>query len=184
MTTEIYLIAPGDADAGALHGALTAALSSQPVAALLLPRGTRSERDYKELVNAVRPAAQGAGAAVLIEGEPGLVRLLGADGLHVTGGIGAVKAAIEALKPDFIVGAGDVRSRDDAMRKGEAGVDYILFGPLSGPVAPAHRELAEWWSETMEIPGVLSDPEATADAFDTAGSDFMGLTLTLSEVAK
>jgi thiamine-phosphate pyrophosphorylase len=184
MTTEIYLIAPGDADVGTLQSALSAALSSNPVAALLVPRGERSERDYKELVKAIRPAAQGAGAAVLIEGEPGLVRLVGADGLHVTGGIGAVSAAIEALKPDFIVGAGDVRSRDDAMRKGEAGVDYILFGPLSGPLAPAHRDLAQWWSETMEVPGVLSDPEATAETFDAGSCEFIGLTLAVPEVAK
>ncbi len=31
---------------------------------------------------------------MLVEGEPGLVRLLGADGLHVPGGIEAVRAAI------------------------------------------------------------------------------------------
>jgi len=183
MTTEIYLIAPGDADAEALKSALSASLSSHPVAALLVLRGARAERDYRDLVKALLPAAQKAGAAVLVEGEPGLVRLLGADGLHVTGGIGAVKAAIEALKPDFIVGAGDVRSRDDAMRKAEAGVDYILFGPETGPLAPAHRDLAQWWSETMEVPGVLSDPEATPDSFDAGSSEFIGLPLIVREVA-
>jgi thiamine-phosphate pyrophosphorylase len=77
---------------GALLSALSAALASHPVAALLVPRGERSERDYKrpgEGHQARRPRR--AGAAVLVEGEPGIVRLLGADGLHVTGGIGAVK---------------------------------------------------------------------------------------------
>lgn len=184
MTTEIYLIAPENADTAALLSALTAALASYPVAALLVPRGARSERDYRDLVKAIRPSAQEAGAAVLVEGEPGIVRLLGADGLHVTGGIGAVKTAIEALKPDFIVGAGDVRSRDDAMRKGEAGVDYILFGPLSGPLTPAHRELAEWWSDTMEIPAVLSDPEAGAAAFEAGNCEFIGLPLAVAEAVK
>jgi thiamine-phosphate pyrophosphorylase len=184
MTTEIYLIAPEDADAATLSRALSTVLKTASVAALLVPRGARSERDYKDLVKALRPAAQDAGAALLVEGEPGIVRLLGADGLHVTGGIGAVKAAIEALKPDFIVGAGDIRTRDDAMRKGEAGVDYILLGPLSGPISPAQRDLAQWWAETMEIPGVLSDPEASAQSFDAGACEFIGLPLTTAEVAK
>lgn len=182
MTTEIYLIAPADAEPARLAQALATALATISVAALLLPRGNRSEGDYKALVKALRPLAQDAGTALLIEGEPGLVRLLGADGLHVTGGIGAVKAAIEALKPEFIVGAGDVRSRDDAMRKGEAGVDYILFGPLSGPISPAQRDLAQWWAETMEIPGVLSDPEASTQSFDAGACEFIGLPLAAAEV--
>jgi thiamine-phosphate pyrophosphorylase len=173
--TDIYLIAPPDIAATALRSALDAALARGKVAALLVQRGSASERDYKELVKAVAPAAQRADVAVLIEGEPGLVRTLGADGLHVAGGVGAVRAAIEALKPDFIVGCGDVRSRHDAMQKAEAGVDYILFGPLSGPISSPERELARWWAETMEIPGVLSDPEATIDAYDAAGCEFVGL---------
>jgi thiamine-phosphate pyrophosphorylase len=119
--------------------------------------------------------ARAAGAAVLIEGEPATVRALKADGLHVAGGIAAVRAAVEALKPDFIVGAGDVRSRHDAMQKAEAGIDYILFGPLSGPISPTERELARWWAETMEIPSVLSDPEADLDRFDAEGCEFLGL---------
>jgi thiamine-phosphate pyrophosphorylase len=173
--TDIYLIAPPDTDAATLRIALDGALSRARVAALLLPRGTSAERDYKELVKAIAPVAQRAEVAVLIEGEPGHVRMLGADGLHVTGGVGAVRAAIDALKPDFIVGCGDVRSRHDGMQKAEAGVDYILFGPLSGPISTAERELARWWAETMEIPGVLSDPEANIDAYDDESCEFIGL---------
>jgi thiamine-phosphate pyrophosphorylase len=184
MTTDIYLIAPEDMDAAALKPALASALVGNMIAAVLVPRGARSERDYKELVKALLPLAQGAGAAVLVEGEPGLVRLLGADGLHVTGGIGAVRAAIEALKPDFIVGAGDVRSRDDAMGKGEAGVDYLLFGALSGPVPAPQRDLARWWAETMQIPGVLSDPEADAESFEAEGCEFIGLPLAAEKVTQ
>lgn len=183
MTADIYLIAPPDAEAAALKKALAAAFARQPVAALLLPRGERAERDYKEFVKAIVPVAQAADAAVLIEGEPGLVRTLGADGLHVTGGIGAVRAAIEALKPNFIVGAGDVRSRDDAMNKGEAGIDYILFGPLAGSISPAQRELAGWWAETMEIPSVLSDPASAAEEIDAAGCEFIGVTAMATETA-
>ena len=184
MTHQIYLIAPPDVPAARLAPALAAALAREPAAAVLLPRGLRSERDYRELVTAVAPAAQATGAAVLIEGEPGLVRMLKADGLHVTGGPRAIAEATAALKPDFIVGAGNLKTRHAAMDAGEAGVDYVLFGPLSGHIAAAERELAGWWAETMEIPGVLSDPQATREEFDAAGCEFIGLTLEVAETAQ
>jgi len=175
MTPEIYLIAPPDAEAAPLVERLRPILVEPGAAALLLPRGTRDDAAYARLVRAVAPMAQVSNVAVLVEGEPSLVRELDVDGLHVTGGIRAVRAALETLKPDHIVGAGDIRSRDDAMHKGEAGVDYILFGPLSGPIAAADRELARWWSETMEVPAVLSDPLARPAEFDAAGCEFIGL---------
>ncbi len=183
MTPQIYLIAPADAEPKPFAEQLNSLLTAD-VVALLLPRGQRGDNAYKDFVKAVAPKAQAAGAAVLIEGEPGLVRMLGADGLHLTGGVGAVRAAIAALKPDFIVGAGDVHSRDDAMEKGEAGVDYILFGPLSGPTPDSQRELATWWAETMEIPGVFSDPAATATDIDAAGCEFIGLSAAALEPAR
>jgi thiamine-phosphate pyrophosphorylase len=175
MTPEIYLIVPADAPADAVERRLAETYARTKVAALLLPRGTRAEGDYRALVKAIAPAAQGAGAAVLIEGELGLVRTLKADGLHVGGGLADLRAAIEALKPDFIVGAGNIRTRHEAMQKGEAGIDYILFGPLSGPISPSERELARWWAETMEVPSVLSDPEADLATFDAEGCEFIGL---------
>lgn len=175
MTPDVYLIAPPDADAALLADRLPAALTIPRAAALLLPRGVRDESSYAGIIRAVTPLAQAANLAVLVEGEPAMVHELGVDGLHVTGGVRAVREAIEALKPDHIVGAGDVRSRHDAMQKGEAGVDYIMFGPISGSIGPEQLELARWWAETMEIPSVLSDPEATEATQDAAGCEFIGL---------
>jgi thiamine-phosphate pyrophosphorylase len=175
MTAQIFLIAPADTDAPSCLRKLDEALAASPVAALLLPRGQRSEGSYKALVKAVTPRAQGAGVAVLIEGEPGLVRTLGADGLHVEGDVGDLKAATSALKPDYIVGAGQIASRHDAMSKGELGPDYVFFGPLSGPRDPAQREMARWWAEIMEVPSVLSDPAATAETATAEGAEFIGL---------
>jgi thiamine-phosphate pyrophosphorylase len=175
MIAELYLIAPADAEAGALVDMLKPILATAEIAALLLPRGERSAEAYATLVRSVAPLAQAAGAAVLLEGEPGIVRTLGADGLHVGGSVAAVRAAMAALKPDFIVGAGPVTSRDEAMTKGELGLDYIMFGPLSGAIAATDREMAAWWAETMEIPGVLSDPQTIAGGADAAGCEFLAL---------
>ncbi len=175
MTAQIFLIAAPDVDAPACIRMLDEALAASPVAALLLPRGSRSEGSYKALVKAVAPRAQAAGVAVLIEGDPGLVRTLGVDGIHVEGGINEVRAATQALKPDYIVGAGRIASRHDAMSKGELGPDYIFFGPLSGPRDPEQREMARWWAEIMEVPSVLSDPAATAETATSEGAEFIGL---------
>jgi thiamine-phosphate pyrophosphorylase len=184
MTTKILMIAPGDASAAAITAALDATRGRSAIDALLLPRGTRDERSYRELVKAVVPPAQQQETAVLIEGEPGLVRTLGADGLHVSGGAEAIAEAVAALHPQQIVGSGGIDSRHAAMTAGELGADYILFGPLSGPISDQQRELARWWAETMEIPSVLSDPDAAIDSFDAAGCEFIGLRLPLEEPAR
>lgn len=175
MTAQIFLIAAPDVDAPNCMRMLDEALAATPVAALLLPRGKRSEGSYKTLVKAVTPRAQAAGVAVLIEGEPGLVRMLGVDGLHVEGSVSAVQAATAALKPDYIVGAGQIESRHDAMSKGELAPDYVFFGPLVGQRDPEQREMARWWAEIMEVPSVLSDPAATAESATAEGSEFIGL---------
>ncbi len=181
MSAEIFLIAPTDIAPERLKQALRAAFDQHEVAALLLPRGQLAENAYKALCKEIVPLAQSQGAAVLVEGQPGLVRLVGADGLHVAAGIKAVRDAISALKPDLIVGVGDVGTRDDAMGNGELGIDYILFGPLSGSISPETRELAHWWAETMEIPSVLSDPDASATAYEAEGCEFIGLPLLVAE---
>jgi thiamine-phosphate pyrophosphorylase len=183
MSAEIYLIAPTDLSSDRLVPALAAMLDSHEVAALLLPRGALSDNAYKALAKSIVPLAQKHGAAVLVEGDPGIVRLLGADGLHVAGDAKVVKEALSALKPDFIVGVGSTGSRDEAMSVGELGVDYILFGPLSGAITAEERAVARWWAETMEVPSVLSDPQSSLTAYDAEGCEFIGLPLVVAEPA-
>jgi thiamine-phosphate pyrophosphorylase len=175
MDAQIFLIAPADAEPATFAALLQEVLAAAPIAALLLTRGTRAENAYKALAKAVIKPAQAAGAAVLLEGEPGLVKMLGADGLHVGGDTGALRVALDALKPDFIVGAGEISSRHDAMSKGELGADYIFFGPLAGTRDPEQREMARWWAEVMTISSVLSDPAATPESAASEGSEFIGL---------
>jgi thiamine-phosphate pyrophosphorylase len=185
MQTQIYLIAPADADPQSFATALQAALEQTPASALLLPRGTRAENAYKQFCKAIIPIAQGADCAVLVEGEPGLVRLLGADGLHVTGGIEAAQPAIAALRPaGLIVGVGEIGSRDEAMTLGELEPDYLFFGTLEGRASAAQRDMAQWWAQTMEIPAVLGDPDATEHETDAAGCEFIGLRVAVLETTR
>lgn len=182
-TAQLFLITPPAVPAERIVAALEQIAARTEIAALLIRRADLSENAYKLLVKAIAPRAQALGAAVMIEGEPGLVRMLGVDGLHLSGGVKAVRDAIAALKPNLIVGVGDIGSRHDAMQKGELDIDYILFGPLSGAISEPERELARWWAETMEVPSILSDPEAGIANYDAEGCEFIALDLPMTETA-
>lgn len=183
MSAQLFLIAPPHAAPAAALAALERIAATTEIPALLLRRGDMAENAYKAMVKAIVPGAQALGTAVLIEGDPGLVRLLGADGLHVAGGVKAVRDAVAALKPQLIVGVGDIGSRHDAMQKGELDIDYILFGPLSGDISEPERELARWWAETMQVPSVLSNPGAGLAGDDAGDSEFIGRALPIGSEA-
>ena len=174
MAPQLYLITPEAADPESFPQALLAVLNAAAFSALLVRRGNRDEAAYASLAANLVGVAQGTGCAVLVENDTALARRLGADGVHVTGGSGAVKAAIAAVKPALIVGAGPVPSRHDAMTVGELEVDYLLFGPLDGASDAVAADLAEWWAATFEIPAVLSDPAASAGV-DPRGAEFLAL---------
>jgi thiamine-phosphate pyrophosphorylase len=185
MHTQIFLIAPVDAEPATFAAQLRSLFDQHEVSALLLTRGKRSENAYKDFAKAIIPVGQAAGCAVLLEGAPGLVKMLGADGLHVTGAdVEATREAVEALRPKLIVGVGDVTSRDDAMGLGELEVDYVLFGAMTGETTAVDRDMARWWAETMEIPAVLADPQASLAAFDAEGCEFIGLPMPALETAQ
>lgn len=176
MAPLLYLITPADPDLAQFPRQLMAVLSGPEIAALLVQRGTLSDEAYGQLAERLVQIGQAAGAAVLLEDDVALAQAVGADGVHVTsGGAKAIRAAVAALKPDGIVGAGNVGSRHDAMSFGELDVDYVMFGPLGGEVDPQSAELVQWWVETFEVPAVHSNPAASADAIDDSGAEFLAL---------
>ena len=64
----------------------------------------------------------------------------------------------KALGKDAIVGAWCGNSRHDGMNAGEAGADYVSFGPVGqtalGDGRIAGADLFAWWSEMIEVPVV------------------------------
>lgn len=176
MAPQLYLITPPDPDAADFPRRLMAVLTGPEIAALLVRRGSLADAAYAELAERLVQVGQAAGAAVLVEDDVALAQSVGADGVHVTeGGIKAIRAAVAALKPDGIVGAGNVRSRHDAMSFGELDIDYVFFGPLGGTPDPEAAELAQWWAETFEVPAVHSNPAADAQNPDLTGAEFLAL---------
>ena len=183
MAPQLYLITPPNAEPDSLLPTLMAVLSAAPFSALLVARGDQGDAAYASLVAAAINVGQGAGCAVLVENDITLAKRLGADGVHVIGGPAALKAAVAALKPAMIVGAGDLHSRHDAMTAGELDIDYVFFGSTGGQNDAQAADLAEWWAQTFEVPAVLSQPEATAETADARGAEFLALSQSLWSAA-
>ena len=154
MADQIFLVAPDNADATAFAPRLKAMLAAIPVAVLLLPHGERADPDYVALVKSIAPFAQSKGVAVLLDNRPDLVKPLGADGVHITGGIKTVREAIATLKPDHIVGTGDIGSLHEAMLRGNS--TSIIFSLVIA--SKAMRKMADWWAETFEVPRSILPP--------------------------
>lgn len=183
-TPQLYLITPPNAEPERFPATLMAVLNAAEFSALLVARGAMDDAAYAKLAAAAINVGQGAGCAVLIENDAALARRLGADGVHVTDGPAALKAAVAALKPAMIVGAGNLHSRHDAMTAGEMEVDYVFFGPTDGQPDTAAADLAEWWALTFEIPAVLSQPDADAETVDARGAEFLALSRSLWSTAE
>lgn len=159
MPAQIYLITPPDADE-TFAPKLKAALETNEVAALLIQRGEREDDDYVRIAKKLIPIAQENGCAALLDNMPEAVKKLNADGVHMTGNVKDIKAAVKDLKPQSIVGVGGVHSKHDAMTKGEQDVDYVFFGALAGAEKDTEMstiEMANWWADTFNVPAVCFD---------------------------
>ena len=176
---RLFLITPPLRAAADILPGLQAALSAGDVACVLLRLADLSERDAKTLVREVAPIVQGNDTALLLE-DARLAARVGADGVQVAEAGEALASALESLKPERIVGVGGLSSRDDAMRAGEDGADYLMFGePQAGRESEAPSDTLErvgWWAEIFNVPcvgyaGALSEVEALA----AAGADFVAL---------
>ena len=178
MAPQLYLITPANADLESFPATLKAVLSEAEFSALLVARGAMDATAYADFAASIVGIGQGAGCAVLVEDDVALVRKIGADGVHITTGADDLADAIKALKPSMIVGGGNLRSRHDAMTAGEMDLDYVFFGKIDGSADDEASDLAQWWSETFEVPGVLSLPDA-APGSDARGSEFLALSTSI-----
>ena len=173
----LYLVTPVLTEAEPFLPTLREALASAAIASLLLRLGPMEDAQAARLVRAVAEPAQAKGVALLIDGSPALALEAGADGAHV-GGVGApLKDAIKRLSPRYIVGAGALATRDEAMTAGESGADYVLFGDDAAPLdAGALLERVAWWAEIFFTPCVaFARSLEEVGPLVAAGADFVML---------
>jgi thiamine-phosphate pyrophosphorylase len=176
---RLYLTTPRLADTTDFAGPLAAALAVADVAAVLLRLADADEGTLIKRAKALAAPVQAQGAALLLDRRASLVARARADGAHASG-VAAVGEALEGLKPDWIVGAGGLTSRHDAMLAAEQGADYVMFGePDADGARPAFATVEErvaWWAEVFESPCVAyaAAPGEIA-ALVAAGADFVAL---------
>ena len=131
---SLYLFTPllSAAGADAFGKIFAEALEAAPIASALVRFAPGSEAHAKAIVAPLLRPARDADCALLIENDARLAARLGADGVHVAGDGEDLIEAIKSLKPERIVGAGSLRTRDEAMTAGEMGADYVMFGEPHG----------------------------------------------------
>lgn len=177
---QIYLITPPEFELSSFPDRLARVLDAHEIACLRLSMASRDEDRVSRAADALRAVAHARDIAIAIEEHVQLVERLGLDGVHLTDGARSVRKVRKELGADAIVGAFCGASRHDGMNAGEAGVDYVSFGPVGatalGDGAVAEPALFAWWSEMIEVPvvaeGALS-VETVAQL--TPVTDFFGI---------
>lgn len=177
---QIYLITPPVFDPDPFGETLARLLDRVEVACIRLAPGGQDPDRIGRMADAVRGVAHQRDVAVVIESHLHLVSRHGLDGLHLPDGSRQLRAARKELGADAIIGAFCGTSRHDGMAAGEAGADYVAFGPAGpsplGSGAPAERDLFAWWSELIEVPVVAEGALTPGLVADLAPvTDFFGI---------
>ncbi|WP_370401456.1 thiamine phosphate synthase [Sulfitobacter sp. JB4-11] len=177
---QIYLITPETFELSSFPDTLAAVLDAHDIACVRLALATRDEDRIARAADALREVTHARDVALVISDHTLMVERLGLDGVHLSDAARSVRHARKELGPDAIVGAFCGPSRHDGMSAGEAGADYVSFGPVRPGTLDdgsfAEVDLFEWWSEVIEVPvvaeGLLDEAMITRLAPHT---DFFGL---------
>ncbi|MFN7003000.1 MAG: thiamine phosphate synthase [Roseinatronobacter sp.] len=155
---QLYLITPLVIDLDSWPAELARILDGAEIACLRLSLASQDEDVILRTGDALREIAHARDIPLVIADHVLMVERLGLDGVHLTDAHTRIRKLRGTMGQDAIIGAYCGALRHDGMSAGEAGADYVSFGPVGaqslgdGQLAP--RELFEWWSEMIEIPVV------------------------------
>lgn len=177
---QITLITPPEFELDLFQPQLAAVLDSTAIACLRLSLATQDQDRIARIADALREMAHARDIPLVIERHLLLVERLGLDGVHLTDGARSVGKTRRDLGPDAIIGAACGASRHEGLTAGEAGSDYVSFGPVGmtalGDGRTAGPDLFAWWSEMIEVP-VVAEGALTRDLVEALApaTDFFGL---------
>ncbi len=177
---QITLITPPVLDLQTFPDQLAAVMDSVGIACLRLSLATRDEDTIGRAADACRLVAHARDVAIVIENHALFVERHGLDGIHLTDGARSVRALRKDLGADAIVGAYCGTTRHEGISAGEAGADYVAFGPIGetalGKGERADFELFDWWSAMIEVP-VIAEGALTRELIAQFGpvTDFFGI---------
>jgi thiamine-phosphate pyrophosphorylase len=177
---QITLITPPVLDLDIFPTVLARVMDGVDIACLRLSLASKDPDDIGRAADAARVVAHARDVAIVIENHALFVERHGLDGIHLTDGSRAIRALRKELGADAIVGSFCGISRHEGMSAGEAGADYVSFGPIGdtglGLGTQAPRDLFEWWSEMIEVP-VIAEGALTRDLVESFApvTDFFAL---------
>jgi thiamine-phosphate pyrophosphorylase len=155
---QLYIVTPPEFELSTFPDLLARMLDTYKVACVRLDLASRDEDRLSRAADALREVTHARDIALVLTDHTVLADRLGLDGVHLTDAARSVRATRKALGEDAIVGSFCGTSRHDGMTAGEAGADYVSFGPVTatalGDGSYAPQEIFEWWSEMIEIPVV------------------------------
>jgi thiamine-phosphate pyrophosphorylase len=175
---RLYLIGPTPIPPN-FHTTLADALQGGDVAALRLDAGTQEDAPFLATLDPIRRIAHANGVAVILHNRPDLAARAACDGAHLDGNLPTT--GVRKSLGDLQLGISCGLSRDLAMQAGEAGADYVAFGPCDAPSPDPEDEaiadLIAWWVELMELPAVAEGGITLENCTPLlqAGADFLAV---------
>ena len=153
MKQDLYLIIPAGSEPDQIFESFDRfCLKEKPQAVLYDPTG-HTNAQAERIIRAI----QNKNIAAIIKDDSENALKFQADGVQVAYGTALKK--IRKQIGDLAMGV-ICTTRDEAMRAGEAGADYIGF---TGDTA---ADLTQWWSELFTLPCVDFNPDRPSDAAD------------------
>jgi thiamine-phosphate pyrophosphorylase len=158
QSPQLYLITPPVFDLAQFPSLLARVCDSAEIACLRMALATQDEDTILRAGDALREIAHARDIPIMIADHVLMVARLGLDGVHLSDARRPVRKLRTELGEDAIIGAFCGTSRHDGMSAGEAGADYVSFGPVGasqlGAGEQAAHELFAWWSEMISLPVV------------------------------
>jgi len=164
---QIYLLTPPEFELSVFPDQLARVLDTVEIAALRLSLASRDEDRVARAADALRALCHARDVPLIISQHVQLVERLGLDGVHLEDGARSVRDTRKTLGAEAVIGAFCGTSRHDGLSAGEAGADYIAFGPVGasglGDGSVVESDLFDWWSQVIELPVVAEGNLSEAD---------------------
>ena len=174
MKSKLYIVSPAEFEIEEFSDELKLILDSIEISCFRLALSTQNEDVIAKTADVTRDICHSRDVAIVIKDHFLFVEKHGLDGVHLSDGSRNVRKARKNLIKESIVGAFCGNSKHDGLTAGEAGADYISFGPLSKTTLKdgtiAQNDLFKWWSTMIEIP-VVAEGSLNKKVIDSLEND-------------
>ena len=173
-TCLLYLVSPVISDVNAFVPLLEKAVSAVEgrVGAFLLRLESMDAEALTQAASILRPICHDNDVAFILQERADIALRLNADGVHFAESKPTITESRKLVDEEMILGASCGFSRDAAISAGDAGADYVTFGPFTKGV---DLDILQWWQEYVVIPCVAEgeiSPE-NCGSLVKAGADFI-----------